>query len=391
MLPILLFLGSALALIGVLHELPPTSNVELFHGTSLMTPDVMEAFLVYLPTRVDVRSISPAVEGTAAVVGGIIDGASAAVTIRNSAVQAPPGLIWLSETSRSDIGFYGRRADARGARSSDYFYNLDFVLFDALDGVDVAKGTGALLAMDAPFFVLDEAPDVDNTVDNTVTDATVNITRFEDVDGDCDNDDGGTTDYTLFFLCGAIWIYSLWGIIPFISKLAYKLPFVKSLVDDFCNDLKNTPYLLFQLAYVGAGTFLLEEVVLGVFFADPLARIGWLMERARIDGKFLAQEFAVLYLWVWWKAVVPAERARARLDMGLESVAALEERVVRDGMHHEKSSLEGSMTRRVLELLDGLDVDEARVHRPVCVDDGLDDGSPALLTHEAMIWLDDWG
>ena len=51
MLPILLLLSGALALMGVLHELPPTSNVGLFPGTSLMTPDIMEAFLLYLPTR----------------------------------------------------------------------------------------------------------------------------------------------------------------------------------------------------------------------------------------------------------------------------------------------------------------------------------------------------
>ena len=51
MLPILLLLSGALALMGVLHELPPTANVGLFQGTSLMTPDVMEAFLEYLPTR----------------------------------------------------------------------------------------------------------------------------------------------------------------------------------------------------------------------------------------------------------------------------------------------------------------------------------------------------
>ena len=51
MLPILLLLSGALALMDVLHELPPTANVELFQGTNIMTPDVMEAFLVYLPTR----------------------------------------------------------------------------------------------------------------------------------------------------------------------------------------------------------------------------------------------------------------------------------------------------------------------------------------------------
>lgn len=52
MIPILLFLGGALALIGgVLHKHHPTFNVELFHSTNLMTPDVMEALLLYLPTR----------------------------------------------------------------------------------------------------------------------------------------------------------------------------------------------------------------------------------------------------------------------------------------------------------------------------------------------------
>ena len=60
----------------------------------------------------DCESTSPAVEGTKAVIDDIIDGATAAVedivdTIRNSAVLAPPGLIWLSDTSRSDIGYYG--------------------------------------------------------------------------------------------------------------------------------------------------------------------------------------------------------------------------------------------------------------------------------------------
>lgn len=56
--------------------------------------------------------VSPAVEGTATVVGDIIDGTSAAVedvvdTIRSAAVLASSGFIQLSETSRSDIGFYG--------------------------------------------------------------------------------------------------------------------------------------------------------------------------------------------------------------------------------------------------------------------------------------------
>ncbi|EPT02460.1 hypothetical protein FOMPIDRAFT_1015260 [Fomitopsis schrenkii] len=288
----------------------------------------------------------------------------------------------------------------RALLASDYFHNLDFVLddfvlFDALDGADMAKGTGALLAMNTPSFMLDEAPDADKTV---TVDATVNSNRTEDIDGDCYSDDGDTVGYGLFFLCSAIWVFCLWGIIPFIGKLTYKLPFVKGLVDDLREDLRNIPWLLFQLAYVCAGTYLLEEAVLGVFFFDPLARIGWLMERGRVNGTYLAQEFAVIYLWAWWKAVVPAERARAQLDMGFKyssegvPVVALAEWVVRgadDGSHRKALDSGHTMTQYVLDLLDGSE--GAHAHRPVYTDEGLGDHSPALLTHEAGIRLDDLG
>lgn len=241
---------------------------------------------------------------------------------------------------------YRCRADTRVVHSPDYFYDLelDFVLFDALEEVDVAKGTGALLAMDIPF----EVPDVDKTAveaDSHTVDVEVEVD--EDEDDGCDNDDGDNMDYSMFFLC-SIWIYCLWGTIPFIGKLVYKLPLVKGIVADIRNDLKNLPFLLFQLAYVCAGTYLLEQAAMGVFFFDPLARIGWLMERGRIDTTFLAQELAVLYLWAWWKTVVPAERTLAQLKMGL----ALEDWVRCDTEDRGIISVEGSLTRRVLETLD---------------------------------------
>ena len=86
-----------------------------------------------------------------------------------------------------------------------------------------------------------------------------------------------------------------------------------------------------------------------MFFSDPLAHIGWLMERGWIDGTFMAQDFAMLYLWVWWKAVLPAERARARFDMRIEGVEAvgIEERVMRD-----RDKDDSSMVGWVLGMLD---------------------------------------
>lgn len=293
-------------------------------------------------------------------VGDIVDGATSAVedivdTIRNSAVLAPPGLIWLSDTSHSDIGYYGRVyaafvygswTNTRSTLSSDYFYNLDFIFHDALDEVILAKGTGALAPMDLPIFTFDEVTEANNVT----AEASLNVTGIEDVNGDGGDEEDDTPAYGLFFVCSAVWIYCLWGIIPVLCKLVCKLPLISWLVDEVRKELKNLPWLLFQLAYVGAGTYLLEEVVLGVFFSDPLAHIGWLMERGWMDGTFLAQDFAVLYLWVWWKAVVPAERARARLDMRMEGVEAVRtaERVVRD---RDKND-DGLMMEWVLGMLD---------------------------------------
>ncbi|KZT72398.1 hypothetical protein DAEQUDRAFT_34100 [Daedalea quercina L-15889] len=143
-----LLLGGALALIGVLPMLPPTFNVELFHGTSLMTPDVMDAFLVYLPS-------SPAVEGTVAVVGDIVDSTAGVVkdivdTFQNSEVLASSDLIWFSDMSFSgvDFGYYGYYGP-------DYFFNVDLLSIDTLGGVDMASGTDDLLALDT-LFAFDE-------------------------------------------------------------------------------------------------------------------------------------------------------------------------------------------------------------------------------------------
>lgn len=296
-------------------------------------------------------------------VGDILDGTSAAVgdivdAILNSAILASPGLIWLSDMSRSDIGYYGcvnasttyrRGCDAYGTHSSDYYYNLDFIFHDTLDEVNLAKGTGTLIAMDFPIFTFGEAIEVANITADS--EDVLNATLAKDVSGSV-NEDDDTPAYGLFFVCGAIWIYSLWGIISFFVSLVYRLPLVKWLVDEARSELRNLPWLLFQLAYVMAGTYLLEEVVLGVFFSDPLAHIGWLMERGWINGTFLAQDFAVLYLWVWWKAVVPAERARARWDMRMEGVEAVRivERVVRD-----RDKNDGSMTAWVLGVFDEAD------------------------------------
>ncbi|TFY65287.1 hypothetical protein EVJ58_g2078 [Rhodofomes roseus] len=334
----------------------------------------MEDFLLYLPS-------SPAVEGTAALVGDLVDGTAGVVgdlvdTIRNSAALASPEFIWLSDMSLSDIGY------------GSVYFDLDFVLVDTLGGVDMANGTGDRLDMDFSFVVAfddedgpknafnntDEGePDAANlSVNSTKNDEVRNIVNLNSTEkavvdvttADDDSDDGlhTVTEYEMLFILVAVSIYCvpailLYGVPPVFAVIS-RLPIIDILVDDIRSEFSNPRLYMIKLMYVLAGLYLAEEALLGPLFGDPFVRIRWLMEHGWIDTMFLAQDFMVLYLWAWWKLVVPTERARALDEMGLAKVPAFEEWVLHntDGGAHrrclETGGLSDPWARKVLKSFD---------------------------------------
>ncbi|KAH9833557.1 uncharacterized protein C8Q71DRAFT_189294 [Rhodofomes roseus] len=193
----------------------------------------------------------------------------------------------------------------------------------------------------------------------------LNSTRKAIVDVAADDGDDGphtVTEFEMLILLVAVSIYCvpailLYGAPPILSFIS-RLPIINMIVDDIRRELAHPRLYLLNLAYIMAGLYLAEESLLGPLFADPFVRIGWLMERGWINTTFLAQDFMILYLWAWWKAVVPAERARALDAMGLTGTPIVEEWALHntDGGSHRRASetggLSGPWAMKVLKSFD---------------------------------------